>query len=166
VRGRGAGAPAAAAGEDSPVTDLHERVERELGLLLRRAYASSTAVAARVHPGLDAGAYPLLVRIDSTPGVRSSELAQHVGVGRATISRQVRRLESLGLVRRRPDPDDSRGQLLELTAEGHRRLTEAQDARRAFLRTALTSWDEEDVAGLASALERLNTTLDELTRRS
>ena len=148
------------------MTDPNARVERELGLLLRRAHASSTAVAARVHPDLDAAAYPLLVRIANAPGVRSSELADHVGVGRATISRQVRRLEDLGLVSRRPDPEDSRGQLLELTAEGARRLGEAQAARRAWLRAALSSWDEEEVAGLATALERLNLTLDAATRRS
>jgi len=147
------------------VTDANARVERELGLLLRRAYASSSAVATRVHPDLDAGAYPLLVRIHSSPGVRSSELAQHVGVGRATISRQVRRLEELGLLSRRPDPEDSRGQLLELTAEGARRLTEAQDARRSWLRAALGSWSDDDVEGLADTLERLNLTLDAATRR-
>ena len=148
------------------MSDPNSRVERELGLLLRRAHASSTAVAARVHPDLDAAAYPLLVRIARTPGVRSSELADHVGVGRATISRQVRRLESLGMLSRRPDPQDSRGQLLELTPEGARRLGEAQEARRTWLRAALASWDEGDVAGLASALERLNATLDEVTRRA
>ncbi len=147
------------------MTDPNARVERELGLLLRRAHASSSAVAARVHPDLDAGAYPLLVRIHLTPGVRSSELAHHVGVGRATISRQVRRLEELGLVQRRPDPEDSRGQLLALTTEGTRRLTGAQEARRAWLAAALSSWTDDDVAGLATALERLNLTLDEATRR-
>jgi DNA-binding MarR family transcriptional regulator len=78
----------------------------------------------------------------------------------------VRRLEDLGLVSRRPDPDDSRGQLLELTAEGTRRLTEVQEARRAWLRSALSSWDDDAVATLATSLERLNQTLDEVTRRS
>jgi DNA-binding MarR family transcriptional regulator len=152
--------------QDGLVSDPNSRVERELGLLLRRAHASSTAVAARVHPDLDAAAYPLLVHIRNAPGIRSSELADHVGVGRATISRQVRRLEDLGLVSRRPDPDDSRGQLLELTAEGTRRLTGAQEARRAWLRSALSSWDDDAVATLATSLERLNQTLDEVTRRS
>ncbi len=147
------------------MSDANARVERELGLLLRRAHASSTAVAARVHPDLDAAAYPLLVRVAREPGVRASELAAHVGVGRGTISRQVRRLEDLGLLHRRPDPDDSRGQLLDLTEEGSRRLTEAQDARRAWLRAALSSWGEEYDAGLATTLERLNATLDEATRR-
>lgn len=147
------------------MTDPNSRVERELGLLLRRAHASSSTVAARVHPDLDAAAYPLLVRIAADPGVRASELADHVGVGRATISRQVRRLEQLGLLVRRPDPDDSRGQLLGLTGEGARRLTEAQEARRAWLREALSSWSDDDVGVLADALERLNLTLDAVRRR-
>jgi DNA-binding MarR family transcriptional regulator len=148
------------------VTDANSRVERELGLLLRRAHASSSAVAAQVHPDLDAAAYPLLVRIAAVPGVRASDLAEHVGVGRATISRQLRRLEDLGLLVRRPDPEDSRGQLLELTSEGTRRLTEAQEARRAWLRSALASWADDDVAVLATSLERLNGTLDEVMRRA
>ena len=148
------------------MSDVNARVERELGLLLRRAHASSSAVAARVHPDLDAAAYPLLVRIAAEPGVRASELAEHVGVGRATISRQVRRLEEVGLLVRRTDPDDSRGQLLELTAEGTRRLTEAQEARRVWLRSALASWDDDDVAVLATALEHLNVTLDAVMRRA
>ena len=147
------------------MTDTNARVERELGVLLRRAQASSTAVATRVHPDLDAAAYPLLVWIARKPGVRGSELADEVGVGRATISRQLKRLENLGLLTRRPDPEDSRGQLLELTPEGVRRLTEAQDARREWLRAALTKWSEDEVAQLASVLERLNVTLDEVRRR-
>jgi DNA-binding MarR family transcriptional regulator len=147
------------------VTDPHARVERELFLLLRRAHANANAVATRVHPDLDAAAYPLLVHIAMAPGVRSSELADHVGVGRATISRQVRRLEDLGLLTRRPDPDDSRGQQLELTPQGVRRLTEAQEARRAWLRDALASWDDREVADLAATLEHLNTDIDAARRR-
>lgn len=147
------------------VNDANARVEHELFLLLRRAHANANAVATRVHPDLDAAAYPLLVHIAMAPGVRSSELADHVGVGRATISRQVRRLEDLGLLSRRPDPEDSRGQQLELTAEGVRRLEEAQEARRAWLRDALSSWDEDEIADLANSLQRLNTTLDAARRR-
>ena len=45
------------------------------------------------------------------------------------------------------------------------RLAEAQDRRRAFFRAALSSWPDDDVASLATMLERLNTTLDEATRR-
>ncbi|WP_149203644.1 MarR family winged helix-turn-helix transcriptional regulator [Actinotalea subterranea] len=142
-------------------SDPYPDVERELGLLLRRARASAGAVAARVHPDLDPGAYPLLVRIRQVPGIRAAELAAHVGVGKPTISRQLQRLEGLGLVARRPDPQDSRGQLLELTPEGDRRVQETIEARRAWLRGALAAWPEADVEALARALAQLNVALSE-----
>ncbi|NMR19761.1 MarR family winged helix-turn-helix transcriptional regulator [Cellulomonas fimi] len=146
--------------------DPFSLVERELGLLLRRARASSAAMAARVHPDLDAAAYPLLVHVSRAPGVRSSDLAAHFGVGRATISRQVRRLEELGLLARRADAADSRAQRLELTPDAERRVTTAQDARRAWLRAALEEWPPDDVAVLAGSIGRLNAALDRATNRT
>jgi len=146
-------------GDDGTVTDPFPLVERELGLLLRRARASSVALSASVHPDLDAAAYPLLALVARCPGARSTDLAAHVGVGRATISRQVHRLEELGLLTRRPDPTDARGQVLALTDAGIRTVTQAQDARRRWLRGALDSWSTDDVASLAATLSHLNETL-------
>jgi len=140
------------------------QLERELGLLLRRAQASSTALSRRVHPDLEPSAYVLLAHIVATPGVRASDLATFIGVGRGTISRQLSRLSALGLVSRRPDPEDFRGQLLDLTDEGHKRFEAAQAARRAYLHTALASWSQDDVDGLALQLARLNADLAEVRR--
>ena len=146
--------------------DPYPAVERELGLLMRRSRASAAALSERVHPDLDSGAYPLLVQIARAPGVRGCDLAAYVGVGRATISRQLHRLEELGLVARHPDPQDARGQLLELTDEGDRLVAGARDARRDWLHAALGTWTADDVAALAESLGRLNGALDEATRRS
>ena len=137
--------------EDSLVT-----LERELGLLLRRAQASSAALARRVHPDIEPAAYTLLQLIASRPGLRASDLAAAIGVGRGTMSRQLARLGSLGLISRRPDPDDYRGQLLDLTDDGRSRLDEAVSARREFLRAALDGWSAHDVEDLAAQLGRLN----------
>ena len=138
------------------VDEQFRQLERELGLLLRRAQASSASMARDVHPDLEPAAYSLLALIAATPGVRASDLATHIGVGRGTMSRQLARLGSLGLVSRRPDPDDYRGQLLELTDEGRRRYETAQQARRVFLHRALTGWSESDIESLAGQLARLN----------
>jgi DNA-binding MarR family transcriptional regulator len=140
------------------------QLEQELGLLLRRAQASSTALSRRVHPDLEPSAYVLLGHIVATPGVRASDLATFIGVGRGTISRQLSRLSALGLVARRPDPEDFRGQLLDLTEEGHRRFESAQAARRAYLHSALATWSTEDVDRLAAQLARLNADLAEVRR--
>ena len=141
------------------VDDNFRELERELGLFLRRAHASSAAVARDVHPDLEPAAYELIALIAATPVVRASDLAAHIGVGRGTMSRQLSRLESLGFISRRPDPEDFRGQLLTLTDGGRERLESAQAARRTYLRGALSDWDVEDVTALAQQLARLNASL-------
>jgi DNA-binding MarR family transcriptional regulator len=141
------------------VDDSFVTLERELGLLLRRAQASSAALARRVHPDIEPSAYALLALIAARPGLRASDLAASIGVGRGTMSRQLARLGTMGLVSRRPDPDDYRGQLLDLTDDGRRRLEDARDARREFVRRALAAWPGHDVAELSQQLARLNADL-------
>lgn len=50
-------------------------------------------------------------------GVRPSELALRAGVSRQAISDLVSEMESLGYVRRQPDPSDSRARLVVYAAE-------------------------------------------------
>jgi len=142
---------------DDPVL----RVEHELGLFMRRARAASTGLARSVHPDLDASAYLLLATVARTPGTRTSDLADLLGVGRGTMSRQVTRLERLGLLARSADPHDSRSQPLELTAEGARRLAHARTGRQEYMRRSLEAWRADELAQLADLLARLN---DDLVR--
>lgn len=130
-----------------------EGLERELRLVIRRAQSSGAAIARRVHPELDASAYPLLAHIAERPGVRGSDLATFFGVGRGTVSRQLSRLGELGLVERSVDPDDSRGQRITLTSDGSARFERARASRVAMLEGALAAWDTTDVALLARLLQ-------------
>ncbi|MFF7334168.1 MarR family winged helix-turn-helix transcriptional regulator [Streptomyces sp. NPDC090306] len=131
-------------------------LERELTLFLRRARASQGEMAREVHPDLESAAYGLLVRLDECGGVRATDLAAYVGVGRATMSRQLRALEDLGLVAREPDPADGRAWLVRLTDEGRRRVGSVRDARRARYVSMLSHWDRPEVAELARLLGQLN----------
>jgi len=139
--------------------DPFRAVESELAMLMRRSHAISRQLARTVHPDVDPSASPLLARIAKTPDVRASELAALFGVGRGTMSRQLARLDELGLIERRADPDDSRGQLIRLTERGTRRSEDVRATGRAFLRTALRDWSDEDTALLAAQLARLNVDL-------
>ncbi len=133
-----------------------ERLEREFSLLLRRARANSGEVSRSVHPDLDGSAYALLAAIVREDGLRAQDVAALFGVDKGAISRQVSRLERLGLVTRSPDPDDRRALLLVATPEGRTRLTAAVEARRARFRRRLEGWSPDDVATLAELLGRLN----------
>ncbi|MBU7596454.1 MarR family transcriptional regulator [Streptomyces sp. P38-E01] len=149
--------PAATAGRLHPeLLDL----ERELSVFLRRARAASGGLAREVHPELEPAAYGLMMRLDDAGAQRATDLAAFFGVGKATMSRQLRALEGLGLVVRAPDPDDGRASLVELTEEGRARFTVVRQARRETFVARLAGWDRGDVAELARLLHRFNTPPD------
>jgi DNA-binding MarR family transcriptional regulator len=132
-----------------------EQLEQQVNLLLRRSRSVLRALAGRVHPGLDAGAYAVLLGIARTGPVRLVELADDFGLDKSTMSRQVSTLQRLGLVARRPDPADGRAFLLELSADGERRLADVVQARRAVWRASLGDWSTAEITGLAEGLARL-----------
>jgi DNA-binding MarR family transcriptional regulator len=131
-------------------------VEHELGVLFRRGRALSAEMGRKVHPELEPGAYGLLIRIEDGGPARPSDLADYFSVGKATISRQLKVLEELGLIQREPDPVDRRAHLLDLTPEGRRRLGCARTARQERFRTMLGAWDRDEVELLARMLSRFN----------
>ncbi|QNE74971.1 MarR family transcriptional regulator [Streptomyces finlayi] len=131
-------------------------LERELAVFLRRARASSGEMAREVHPDLESAAYGLLVRLESAGPQRATDLAGYIGVGKATMSRQLRALEALGLVAREPDPADGRAWLVHLTDEGLARFRSVRDARRDRYVRKLADWDRAEVAELARLLHQLN----------
>lgn len=150
---RESGTPGGTPGETDSATDA---LERELTVLFRRARAYSGELARVVHPGLEPSAYGLLVRLSEAEPERATDLAAYFGVGKATMSRQLRALEDLGLVTREPDPADGRAYLMRLTDEGHARYARVRSARRDRYLRRLASWDPAEVAELSRLLHRFN----------
>ncbi|MET8569690.1 MarR family transcriptional regulator [Streptomyces sp. NPDC004783] len=151
--GGGAGSGQRASGVNQPE---FLALERELTVLMRRARASQGEMAREVHPDLEPSAYGLLVRLGACGGQRATDLAAYIGVGKATMSRQLRALEELGLVAREPDPADGRAWLVTLTPEGQERVGRVREARRARYARRLGDWDPREVAELARLLHELN----------
>ena len=109
-----------------------------------RARQAALLAAHGLHPGQDA----LLMLLWQQPGLRQTDLAQHLGVEPPTITRMVRRLERGGLVERRRDPDD--GRTLRIHPTPRARLLEA------MVRRTWSDLDGELLAALGAAdAERL-----------
>lgn len=143
----------------SGTADAHEafvRVEREIGLLLRRSRAISARLARELHPDLDGAAYGLLALLQDAGPLRASELVLRLGLDKSTVSRQLASLVDLGLVDRAPDPDDGRAQVLTPSAEGAARLARIREARRARWEADMADWPQDDVVRLGELLGRLN----------
>ncbi|MGL5007103.1 MAG: MarR family winged helix-turn-helix transcriptional regulator [Plesiomonas sp.] len=71
--------------------------------------------------GLQAGRFYILRVLFVTPGhaLLPSDLAQILGVARASITKQLGILEGQGMVERQVNPDDRRSVYVHLTAAGH-----------------------------------------------
>ncbi|MFJ9039547.1 MarR family winged helix-turn-helix transcriptional regulator [Streptomyces sp. NPDC102406] len=149
---RGTNSAAAPSGVDQEFLSL----ERELTVFLRRARASSGEMAREVHPDLEPAAYGLLVRLEECGAQRATALAAYIGVGKATMSRQLRALEELGFVSREPDPADGRAWLVSLTERGRVDFGRVREARRMRYVRQLAGWDRSEVAELARLLHQLN----------
>ena len=70
-------------------TRRSSRLEREIGLLLRRSRAISARLAGELHPDLDGAAYGLLALLQDAGPLRASELVTRIGLDKSTVSRQV-----------------------------------------------------------------------------
>lgn len=142
------------AGPVAVPSDPAEQVEQQLVLLLRRARAGFEQVAREVHPGLEASAYGILHLVDTGTATTVTQLAERLGVGKPTVSRQVTALEALGLVER--VADGSRTVQLQLTGDGRARFRSARRRRQQRFRRLLGSWPADDVAALGDLLTRFN----------
>ena len=141
--------------------DAVRTVEDEVSMLLRRARLVYCDVARQVHPNLDVNAYGLLLWLRRSGPTRLTDLATLLGLSKGTLSRQLRSLASLGLVRSEPDPADKRAFLLQLTPEGQHRFDLARTTRIGPLRRTLESWHPAELAEFARLLRRFNQSADQ-----
>jgi DNA-binding MarR family transcriptional regulator len=82
-------------------------------------------------------------------------LASVLDLSSGAMTNRLDRMESAGLVRRLPDPDDRRGVKVELTDKGMRLWHESvgvQAQKEALLASALTAKEKEQLNGLLRRL--------------
>ena len=101
---------------------------------------------------LDRALFPHLVRLSVRGPMAVAELAAEAGRDHTTVSRQLTKLESLGLIWRPQSQGDARTRPAALTPEGEAIAEAIGAARRRLLSKALASWSAAD----RQALVRLN----------
>ena len=107
--------------------------------------------------GFGIDSYGVMITLVGAPARRVpiGELGLRRNLSPSGISRSVDRLAKLGLVERASNPDDGRSLLVGLTANGLRRLREAQVTHHRIVREMLLShFDRPDLKRLGALWEK------------
>jgi DNA-binding MarR family transcriptional regulator len=103
---------------------------------------------------LDRALFPLLVSIERFGPIGVVELADRAGRDYTTVSRQVAKLESLGLVRRRGSVADRRVREAAITPKG-KAVTDLVDAARERIgRAIFETWDAREFEDLVRLMRK------------
>ena len=141
----------------SQLRQLHGAMVEIVGLMNRPQLDGALIEEADIP--LDRALFPLLVGIERFGPVGVVDLADRVGRDHTTVSRQVARLESLGLVERQTCEVDRRVRRAAITRKG-KAMTDRVDAARDRIGQAIfESWDERDIDELVRLIVKFVDTL-------
>jgi DNA-binding MarR family transcriptional regulator len=135
------------------LTQLREALMDITGILNRPQPDAALIELAGVD--LDRALFPLLVRVERRGPLGIVELAELVGRDYTTVSRQVAKLESLGLVGRQVNAQDARIKEAVITEQGRAMARALDGAREKIFASVLAGWDKQDVADLARLMRKL-----------
>jgi DNA-binding MarR family transcriptional regulator len=108
---------------------IAQELRETLGRLIRRL---------RAEPGqLPVAQATVLARLDRQGAASASDLAAAERMRPQSMAQTVHDLEASGLISRRPDPEDGRRALVELTPDGVERLHAARAQRQGWLSETL-----------------------------
>lgn len=90
----------------------------------------------------------------------ASRLAHLSMLSSGAMTNRIDRLEERGLIERRSDPDDRRGVLVMLTAEGRKLIDEALESRLALAEAQVSLLSSQERTALASGLRKVASAIE------
>jgi DNA-binding MarR family transcriptional regulator len=139
-----------------------EGIVDRLGTIQKHATRSFESTLA-AH-GLNHGEYRMLLRLETRSEKKrlsAGELSKMLMLSSGAMTNRIDRLESAGLVRRLPDPNDRRGVLIELSAKGAQLLHEAVTASSAEDKQLVSPLTARERAQLNQLLRKVLSALEE-----
>jgi DNA-binding MarR family transcriptional regulator len=142
------------------IRQLHHTLVDLVGLMNRpqrdRALLQEAGVS------LDRALFPLLIVIERKGPIGVVELAGLVGRDYTTVSRQISKLEGLGLIDRQPSKTDNRVREAVITAKGKEMTTAIDVARERMATVLFAKWSKRDLHDLARLMRRFADDLQSL----
>jgi DNA-binding MarR family transcriptional regulator len=145
--------------ESSRIRELHEAMIAIVTLMNRPQRDEQMVREAGI--ALDRALFPLLVGIERRGPIGIVELADGTGRDYSTVSRQVTKLESLGLVERRQSATDKRVNEVVVTTKGKAMTDKIDAAREKLARSIFKTWEQHDVNELIRLMRRFADAINE-----
>lgn len=131
---------------DDQIRGLHASL-LDIVAVINRPQRDDVLIKAAGIP-LDRALFPLLVNIERFGPIGVVELADRNGRDHTTVSRQVAKLESLGLIERHANATDRRMREAIVTVKGKAMTDRVDAAREKIGRAVFSDWDERDIKDL------------------
>lgn len=125
----------------------------DLVILMNRPQRDS-ALLQEAGVSLDRALFPLLVVVQRKGPVGVVELGDLVGRDHTTVSRQIAKLGSLGLITRRPSKADQRVREAVITTKGKEVIRAIDSARERLAALLFANWSKRDLRDLARLMRR------------
>lgn len=108
---------------------------------------------------LDGALFPLLVLVGRLGPIGVVDLADRVGRDYTTVSRQLAKMESLGLITRQASSSDRRVREAVIAPAGAAMTARIDAARERILTAGFADWDPAEIETLARLMRRLADTM-------
>lgn len=105
--------------------------------------------------GLHGGVFSFLIALFNEDDLSQEELRERLFFDKGTTARALAKLESRGLVKRDPDPDDGRIKRVRLTDEGRETEQKLRDILEGWNACQREGIPEEDIAVTLRTLEKM-----------
>jgi DNA-binding MarR family transcriptional regulator len=134
------------------VVQLHNALIDLVGFM--NSPQRDTALIQEAGISLDRALFPLLMGIQRRGPVGIVELAEMAGRDYTTVSRQVAKLESLGLITRQSSKTDKRIRAAVVSAKGREMATALDHARERLATEVLANWTKKDLQDMVRLMRR------------
>lgn len=131
---------------NAQLRELHGALIEIVGVMNRPQRDEALVRAAGI--SLDRALFPLLVLVERLGPIGVVELADRVGRDYTTVSRQVAKLDSLGLIDRQESPADRRVRVAVVTESGKAMTDRLDRAREKMGQAVFATWEPQDIADL------------------
>ena len=106
----------------------------------------------------------IVLNIDMYEGTPSTQLGPNMGMESTSLSRSLNKLEDIGVIERRPDPEDKRKSIIHLTESGLKSREIAKNVVLEFNNKVFSKCENSEINIFFNVLKKINKVIDEYNK--